>query len=1090
MPLDDAYLQDAEARLAQLSPPLLDAFRDARAVLPAALTDDQQRLWVEEGLALAAHSLRSWEAGADYFRVAPALLAKMDEASFRRWVGAGRALAELAAAIAGAYFKASPDVLPRLAGPQASEWAHLGERLYKATWKSISLAGAFFTLSPLLLQRLSLSDLGRLARVLEGISDRSADLAAACLEAAPGALHSLTQNETAAFIDFAAAISDGAWPEAALYFQRGPDLLRGIEPGQRARYLELSSGVARRLGRQAYVLFAEGSLALRDVAEVHHGRLIELAEGLAGPSPAAAMAFLKSTPVLVKRLRPDELAAWHAAGVDVLGQTLEGGEAYFRLESGKAEETIQALSARVDLGRVGELLRLYGKALTGANISIQPVAALEEKGIGWVSERGPSTEGSAVYLPEHIEQYDTKAENFAVFKVYATHQTAHIEFGSFGFAFRRRGKVLPRRRHRVERERRALRLPALSSVEGSKGRAKKRRWLTDMERFFDLFPDRQLAADLFTIAEDLRTDSRVKQEYMGIRRPARLVQEIELARRPAVRGLPLRQAFVENLLRASLDGETTIEWLKALEALLAQALQTLARLRDPRATVEDAAEAALILYDLAQRVPNLPPELLQDLDWEEITEEQLEQLLQMQGAGDEGLDQLPDGAEAPYESPDQVEFRGDFKPELVQLLMRMRLQQADAEDEGQLADLTPEQIKELLEKSVEIDFDLDEMDMSAFTAFLENLEKEAGPLTDQDLPDDADAREQPSPQQGLPFEVKTYFYDEWDFRAGDYKPRWCAVRERPLEEGGDEFYDKTLREHAGLVNETQRQFELLKPETFRKLKRLEDGEDVDVDAALDFLIQKRAGHGDIPKIYWRRNKIERDVAVAFLLDMSASTDEEVEKRRPRYDFNYDASDPRRYQQFLSHPSGIGRTQPPGLEPPKRIIDLEKESLVLLTHALEVIHDRYGIFGFSGYGRENVEYFVIKDLDEAFSDTVRRRIDRVTPIRSTRMGPAIRHTTWKLEQSDAKAKILFLVSDGRPQDHGYGRDRTEKEYAIHDTHKALVEAKHRGIIPFALTVDKEGHDYLGQMCGDIGYEILSDIENLPSRLPTLYRRLTE
>jgi len=179
-----------------------------------------------------------------------------------------------------------------------------------------------------------------------------------------------------------------------------------------------------------------------------------------------------------------------------------------------------------------------------------------------------------------------------------------------------------------------------------------------------------------------------------------------------------------------------------------------------------------------------------------------------------------------------------------------------------------------------------------------------------------------------------------------------------------------------------------------------------------------------------------------------------------------------------------------MEPPKRIIDLEKESLVLLTKALETIHDRYGIFGFSGYGRENVEYFVIKDMDEAFDEVIRRRIDRVTPIRSTRMGPAIRHTTWKLEQVDAKAKILFLVSDGRPQDHGYGRDRTEKEYAIHDTHKALVEAKHKGIVPFALTVDKEGHDYLGQMCGDIAYEVLGDIELLPSRLPTLYRRLTE
>ena len=76
------------------------------------------------------------------------------------------------------------------------------------------------------------------------------------------------------------------------------------------------------------------------------------------------------------------------------------------------------------------------------------------------------------------------------------------------------------------------------------------------------------------------------------------------------------------------------------------------------------------------------------------------------------------------------------------------------------------------------------------------------------------------------------------------------------------------------------------------------------------------------------------------------------------------------------------------------------------------------------------------------------------------------------------KILFLVSDGRPQDHGYGRDRTEKEYAIHDTKQALIEAKRKGIMPFALTVDKEGHDYLKTMCEDMGYEVVADIESLP------------
>src|SRR5262249_35657878 len=153
-----------------------------------------------------------------------------------------------------------------------------------------------------------------------------------------------------------------------------------------------------------------------------------------------------------------------------------------------------------------------------------------DKGIGWVNERGPSTEGTAVYLPEHMDLHLSKAENFAVLKVYATHQTAHIEFDSFSFSFRRAGKLLPRTRHLRERERRAA------------GLVTRRRWVTDMERFFDLFDDRRLVGDLFTIVEDLRIDSRVRAEYSGIRRPARGVQEQELVRRPSPRSLPLRMA--------------------------------------------------------------------------------------------------------------------------------------------------------------------------------------------------------------------------------------------------------------------------------------------------------------------------------------------------------------------------------------------------------------------------------------------------------------------------------------------------------------------------------------------------------------------
>jgi nitric oxide reductase activation protein len=401
----------------------------------------------------------------------------------------------------------------------------------------------------------------------------------------------------------------------------------------------------------------------------------------------------------------------------------------------------------------------------------------------------------------------------------------------------------------------------------------------------------------------------------------------------------------------------------------------------------------------------------------------------------------------------------------------------------------------MLEKSVEITLtDMEEADLTQSSElFLTNLLKELNAQEQEKL------QKQPAPlkdgqpvtgfstaddEHELAIEPKYYFYDEWDFRAGDYRPRWCRIVEYAVGEGNAQYFDQTLSKHATLVGQTRRQFELLRPEMFRKIKRLLDGEEIDFDAVTDYAVERRSGHTPTDKIYWRRNKIERDVSVAFLLDMSASTDEEIAKHERRYSSDEFDDDPRRYFSWW-----MARRAQELLTPPKRIIDLEKESIVLLIKALETIGDTYGIYGFSGYGRENVEFYVVKDIEETFGDHVKKRIDKIAPVRSTRMGPAIRHATWKLDQRDSKVRILFLVSDGRPQDHGYGRDRTEKEYAIHDTHMALLESKRKGITPFCMTVDRYGHDYLKQMCADIGYAVVPDIESMPSRITSLYRELT-
>jgi hypothetical protein len=558
--------------------------------------------------------------------------------------------------------------------------------------------------------------------------------------------------------------------------------------------------------------------------------------------------------------------------------------------------------------------------------------------------------------------------------------------------------------------------------------------------------------------------------------------------------MPLRQAFVENLVRASLGGLDRLVWPQSLLPLMREAVGVVEMLKSPpsgRATVEDAAEAALRLYEIAERIPNIEPESLDD--WQELDQDSMQAVpMSADSLGKDADIQMPQGEPLPYESPKPVDFRGDFKPETVQLLMKLRQQRFE---EGQVSPLSPEQLKQLLEKSVEITIsDMAEADLTQSSdLFMTNLIKELNaqeqerrekppvplkdgqPVTGFSTSDD---------EHELPVEPRYYYYDEWDFRAADYRPRWCRIVEYEVGEGAANYYDETLQKYASLVGQTRRQFEMLRPEMFRKMKRLLDGEEIDFDAVTDFAVERRARVTPNDKIYWRRNKIERDVSVAFLLDMSASTDEEIAKHERKYQQEEFDDDPRRYFSWW-----MARRAQELLTPPKRIIDLEKESIVLLIKALETIGDTYGIYGFSGYGRDNVEFYVVKDLQETLSEKVKRRIDKIAPVRSTRMGPAIRHASWKLDQLDSKVKILFLVSDGRPQDHGYGRDRTEKEYAIHDTHMALVEAKRKGQVPFCLTVDRYGHDYLKQMCADIGYEVVPDIESLPSRITTLYRQLT-
>ncbi len=306
-----------------------------------------------------------------------------------------------------------------------------------------------------------------------------------------------------------------------------------------------------------------------------------------------------------------------------------------------------------------------------------------------------------------------------------------------------------------------------------------------------------------------------------------------------------------------------------------------------------------------------------------------------------------------------------------------------------------------------------------------------------------------------------FLHDEWDWEIEGYRAGWCQVHEIVLEGEDASFFTEALDRHAALLPEVRRQFQRVPPEGYRVIRGLLDGEDVDLNAAVIARADLRARVTPSARLYTARQREERDVATLFLLDVSASTDEEVE------------------------PAPDGRPGRRG----RRVLDIQKEALAIMAQALEEIGDLYAIYGFSGHGRDRVEVFEVKSFDEALTLASRARIGALEPQRSTRMGAALRQAIRRLSPIPSRSRNLILLSDGFPQDFDYGRDRRSNLYGLRDTAQAIAEAERAGISTFCITVDRAGHDYLREMCPADRYLVIDDIQTLPRELPRIYSRAT-
>ena len=319
---------------------------------------------------------------------------------------------------------------------------------------------------------------------------------------------------------------------------------------------------------------------------------------------------------------------------------------------------------------------------------------------------------------------------------------------------------------------------------------------------------------------------------------------------------------------------------------------------------------------------------------------------------------------------------------------------------------------------------------------LEPLER--GEYSDALLPQKGDVDGDDDPDFN---DAGSFSYREWDCVRQRFREGFCTLRELSVPPGDEGFVAATLDKHRGLLKSIKRSFEAVLGES-RLQRRQSDGDDIDLDALVEAFADVAQGREMSEYLYTRYRNQERNIAVMFMVDMSGST--------------------------------LGWVN-----------DAEREALVLLCEALEMLGDRYAIFGFSGRTNKRCEVYRIKDFDESYSSAVRQRISGIRPKAYTRMGVAIRHLGQLLQHTQARTKLLITLSDGRPEDYGGYKGK----YGIEDTRHALLELKQGGIHSFCVTIDNEAQEYLPHMYGPANFAVIDEVEKLPYKVADIYCRLT-
>jgi nitric oxide reductase NorD protein len=637
-----------------------------------------------------------------------------------------------------------------------------------------------------------------------------------------------------------------------------------------------------------------------------------------------------------------------------LNQRFKLAAKFLSLESKLGIDTYSDMQVTVPLSEVRQQLNNYLQARTSLSISVKSLSNLPGtmcKAHG--QETFVCSDGKFIYLPDEISKFFTKDENKKLYKCLTRLEAGLYEFGTFDFDLEKATE-------------KCLRFVGINDQSCEPDSILNNEHISDLKRFFLLFPVPELADDLFTTFEHGRMRFLLNRQYPGLIRqtlPVLQQEALDMIKQKehwdSVFLLYLKIALNVTLHKYVDVDKNTAAFIKQMEKQFKTAMAA-------DHSVETCAEMVNIAYpcvDMLLKASEVPEDL------EEIY------------------------------NPIPTPFGWRVRPDLF-FMSHLNFEQMAAKLNSQLANkgykvyksdirrklianegiISHEDIKSILlnnqntkNKDVpkrEISIDLSWLDLSQ----LLNSRALTPLISDDD-------------------NGPVFWYKEWDCNLHDYLSTHVRVLDKSMPEFSDDFYISTLKQHQGLVQNIRYAFELLRPEGLVRLRQWVEGDEFDYRALLDFSIDKKAGKIPSDRLYIKHIKQTRDVAVLLLVDLSRSTSNTV------------------YNSKVT------------------ILSVEKEAIVLFCEALQVVGDAFAIAGFSSTGPLGVDYLRIKDFEENLDDRVKQRINAMAPQRNTRMGAAIRHATCQLEKISSKVRLLIILSDGFPNDidykHRYAIEDTRK-----------------------------------------------------------------